>query len=590
MVVRDTDTGPRGKLFQQSQLLPQTRSQLAIPLYVGETSLGVLDVQSASLSAFTSEEIASLETLAAQLSIAIQNARAFTEQQQTARRLKEMDKLKTQFLANMSHELRTPLNSIIGFSRVILKGIDGPLTELQKTDLSSIHNSGQHLLSLINNILDLSKIEAGKMELNLEEVQIEPIIKGVMSTAIALVKDKPVDLLQEVPDNLPSIWADPTRLRQIILNLVSNACKFTDEGAITIRAQAQPDKMIISVSDTGIGIPEEKIDSIFDEFTQVDASTTRKVGGTGLGLPISRHFVEMHHGQIWVESRLGYGSTFNFFIPIKPLAQKPEPVEAPLLPLQEKLVGQRQVIVAIDDDHGVITLYERYLEPHNYQVIGISNSYEVVPQIKELNPAIILLDVLMPKKDGWGVLRNLKDDPQTKDIPVIICSIINDKKRGLAMGAADYLVKPIIEQDLVSAVKHLGSLTKNQVKVLVIDDQADDILLIRRMLEAQAYKIIEARNGKDGLELAQLFNPHLIILDLTMPGLDGFAVVQALKNNQKTQTIPIIIVSARDFDPTEQQALSGQVEVLLRKGIFTENELFADVSQALKRIQTAEAG
>ncbi len=588
LVARDTDTGYRGKLFTNSQLLPQTRAELAIPLQVGETILGVLEVQSANASAFSSEEIASLETLAAQLSIAIQNARAFTEQQQTAEQLKAMDKLKTQFLANMSHELRTPLNSIIGFSRVILKGIDGPLTDLQKTDLTSIHNSGQHLLSLINNILDLSKIEAGKMELNIEEVELEPIIKGVMSTAIALVKDKPVDLLQDVPDNLPKLWADPTRLRQITLNLVSNACKFTDEGSITIRARADTDTMTISVTDTGIGIPQEKLDSVFEEFTQVDASTTRKVGGTGLGLPISRHFVEMHKGQMWVESRLGYGSIFSYSIPLK-LAEEESEEETPASsPVEATPLGQRKTIVAIDDDRGVTTLYERYLEPHNYQIIGISDSYEVLPQIKEVNPVVILLDVLMPKKDGWGVLRNLKDDPQTKDIPVIICSIISDKKRAFSMGAADYLVKPIVEQDLVSAVRHLESLTKNQIKVLVIDDQADDILLIRRMLEAQAYKIIEARDGTEGLDLVHTYHPDLIILDLTMPQLDGFGVIQALKNNEKTQNIPIIIVSAKELDPTEQQLLTGQVEVLLRKGIFTDNELLADVSLALKRIRAAE--
>ncbi|MBI1880713.1 MAG: HAMP domain-containing histidine kinase, partial [Chloroflexi bacterium] len=302
------------------------------------------------------------------------NARAFREQQDTAERLKEIDKLKTQFLANMSHELRTPLNSIIGFSRVILKGIDGPLTDLQKTDLTSIHNSGQHLLSLINNILDLSKIEAGKMELNFEEVELEPIIKGVTATAIALVKDKPVALHQEIAENLPNVWADPTRIRQIILNLVSNACKFTDEGAITVRVWADQERINISVSDTGIGIPEENLNSIFEEFTQVDSSTTRKVGGTGLGLPISRHFVEMHKGRIWVESRLGHGSTFSFFIPIQP--DQEEETLPPNVFSEEPKHGHGKVIVAIDDDPGVITLYERFLEQQDYQVVGINHSHD----------------------------------------------------------------------------------------------------------------------------------------------------------------------------------------------------------------------
>lgn len=588
IVVRDTDAPDASTLHRRNEFLPETRAELAIPLQVGDTLIGALDVQSTSPNAFSTEDIAVLETLAAQLAIAIQNARAFKEQQETAERLKEIDKLKTQFLANMSHELRTPLNSIIGFSRVILKGIDGPLTELQKTDLTSIHNSGQHLLGLINNILDLSKIEAGKMELNFEEIELEPIIKGVMSTAIALVKDKPVTLHQEIPANLPQVLADPTRIRQIVLNLVSNACKFTDEGNVTIRAKADQEKVLISVSDTGIGIPAENLNSVFEEFTQVDSSTTRKVGGTGLGLPISRHFVEMHKGQIWVESKLGYGSTFNFTIPIQQSVETEKGWPANFT-IESPKEGRGKVIVAIDDDPGVITLYERFLEQQDYRVIGINHSHDVLPQVKDLAPAAILLDVLMPEKDGWGVLRTLKDDPATKDIPVIICSIISDKNRGFSLGAADYLIKPIVENELVKALKHLDSQNKEQVKVLVVDDQADDILLIRRILEVQSnYKIFEANNGQESLELVQRIEPDLIILDLTMPEMDGFKVVEALKNNEKTRSIPIIIASAKELTPVEHLALTGQVEVLLRKGIFTENELLEDVSQALKRIQPEE--
>jgi CheY-like chemotaxis protein len=219
-------------------------------------------------------------------------------------------------------------------------------------------------------------------------------------------------------------------------------------------------------------------------------------------------------------------------------------------------------------------------------VVGITHSLDVLPQIKELAPAAILLDVLMPEKDGWGVLRLLKNDPATKDIPVIICSIISDKNRGFSLGAADYLVKPIVENELIKALKHLETQHKEQIKVLVVDDQADDVLLIRRILEAQAnYKIFEAHNGRESLKLVRSVEPDLIILDLTMPEMDGFMIVEALKNNEKTRPIPIIIVSAKELTSAEHTALTGQVEVLLRKGIFTENELLEDVSQVLKRIQ-----
>ena len=576
------------------QLNPELKiaSLLLVPIIMNDEVVGAIGADAVEHKHFyTEREINLVRTVADQLSITLQNRRLLEETrqraielQQTAERLREMDKLKTQFLANMSHELRTPLNSIIGFSRVILKGIDGPLTELQKTDLTSIYNSGQHLLGLINNVLDLSKIEAGKMELNFEEVEIGPVIKGIMSTALALVKDKPVELVQEIPENLPAVWADATRLRQIILNLVSNACKFTEEGTVIVKATAKKEKIIISVADTGIGIPPDNLENIFEEFTQVDASTTRKVGGTGLGLPISRHFVEMHKGQIWVNSTPSQGSTFSFAIPINPTN---DTLEAPAdsLPTNGRNI-QGKKIVAIDDDPGVINLYRRFLEKRNYTIIEVNNSNDVVARVKEHAPAAILLDILMPDKDGWHVLKELKQDALTRDIPVIICSIIGDKNKGFELGAADYLTKPIVESELVNALKHADEQQRGQIKVLVVDDQADDILLIRRMLEAQNYQIIEADSGKAGLEFARNRTPDLILLDLSMPEMDGFAVVDGLKMDEKTRDIPIIIVSAKEPTPAEYEFLTGQVEVLLHKGIFTETELVAVVNQVLEKLQT----
>ncbi len=574
-------------LIPNSQfLIPETKAELAVPLVVGERLLGVLDVQSREADVFTREEMATMEVLAAQLAIALQNARAFREQQETAQRLREVDKLKTQFLANMSHELRTPLNSIIGFSRVILKGIDGPLTEMQKADLTSIHGSGQHLLGLINNILDLSKIEAGKMELNPEEIDMGPIIKQVMSTAIALVKDRPVRLRTDINEDLPLVWADPTRIRQVILNLVSNACKFTDEGEVVIRAFASTDKVTVRVSDSGIGIPKEDLSKVFEEFTQVDASTTRKVGGTGLGLPISRHFIEMHKGQIWVESEFGTGSTFSFAIPIRPLETTAEEKAAETVAAGvAERDGRKRLIVAIDDDAGVIALYKRFLDKQGYEVIGINDSKNVVARVKHYAPTAILLDVLIPEKDGWTVLRELKEDPVTQAIPVVVCSIVSDKNRGFSLGATDYLIKPIVENELIRALRNLEVRERDQVRVLVIDDHADDVLLVRRILEAHGnYKVMEANNGWEGLKLVQRMRPDLIVLDLNMPEMNGFEVVEALKQNEQTRSIPIIIASAQELSPAEHEFLNNQVEVLLRKGIFTENELLEDVSRALKGI------
>jgi signal transduction histidine kinase/HAMP domain-containing protein len=302
----------------RNELLPNTRSEMAIPIKIGGRVIGALDVQSTEPAAFSPDDVTVLSALADQLAIAIENARLYQSQVETSEKLREVDQMKSQFLANMSHELRTPLNSIIGFSRVILKGIDGPLTDLQKQDLTAIYSSGQHLLGLINDILDLSKIEAGKMELNFEEVDLEEIAKGVMSTAIALVKDKPqVELRQTLAPDLPTIIADATRTRQVLLNLISNAAKFTDEGYIELIATSDDQFVFLTVKDTGIGIPEDKFETLFKEFEQVDGSSTRAVGGTGLGLPISRRFIELHGGNIQVKSEVGVGSEFTIQLPIQ---------------------------------------------------------------------------------------------------------------------------------------------------------------------------------------------------------------------------------------------------------------------------------
>ena len=429
-------------------------SWLGVPMLIGERVIGVISVQSYRPHAWDEEDEQLLFTIADQVAVALENARLFQKAVETAERLAEMDRLKTQFLANMSHELRTPLNSIIGFSRVILKGIDGPITEQQRADLTSIHNNGQHLLGLINDVLDISRIEAGKMELILEPVDLQHIVQGVMSTAIALVKDKPIELKQEVADDLPPIRADGTRVRQVILNLLSNAAKFTEEGQITLQVQADEENVTISVTDTGIGISAEDQATLFQEFSQVDASPTRRAGGAGLGLAISRHLVELHGGRMWVESEPGFGSTFTFVLPIAgPEAERAEEPEA----LADLTISpDRELILAIEDDEGAITLYKRYLEKHGYQIVGLNEGEQAVRWARELSPCAIILDVQLPDKDGWTVLEELKNSRETRQIPLIICTILNDgEARALSMGAADYLVKPILEEDLLQSLERL---------------------------------------------------------------------------------------------------------------------------------------
>ncbi len=427
-----------------------TNSYIGVPLKSRDEVIGVLSVQSGRPNAYSEEDLRLLETVATQAATAIENARAYERLAETAEELREIDRFKTQFLANMSHELRTPLNSIIGFSRVMLKGIDGPLTELQAADLMSIHSSGQHLLSLINSILDMSKIEAGKMELTIEELALPPVLDAVVDTTKALIKDRPVELHIRVPEHLPTVLADAQRVRQVLLNLMSNAAKFTDRGRITLTAEVGPEFVTLGVADTGMGIEPEAQPRLFIPFQQVDGSTTRRAGGTGLGLAISRSFVEMQGGEIWVESELGKGSTFSFTLPIyRAHHARMGDAGVPALDAGQKLV------LAIDDDAGVITLLKRYLENEGYQVVGVTDALRAVEEAERLAPDLdaILLDVVMPHYDGWQVLGALKGNPETWDVPVILCSIVGGLERGLELGAAACLRKPVTREELLTALR-----------------------------------------------------------------------------------------------------------------------------------------
>jgi len=564
------------------------RSGIYVPLTARDQMLGVLAL--AQPERRLPEELDFVEIVGANLSVALENAWLYQEAVKTTEKLQEMDRLKSQFLANMSHELRTPLNSIIGFSRVILKGIDGPLTDMQRTDLQAVYDSGQHLLGLINDILDISKIQAGKMELSFEEMDLREIIKGVMSTAIALVKDKPVELRQSVPPDLPRIRVDSRRVRQVLLNLVGNAAKFTEEGFISIGAERRPTELVISVSDSGVGIPPNKLDTIFEEFTQVDGSSTRRAGGTGLGLSITRHFVELHGGRIWVESTPNVGTSFYIALPIE---GPPEPVEEEekeeaeteqLEPEQES--KDMRLVLCVDDDEGVIMLFRRYLTKQGYRVVGLTDGALAMEKARQIKPFAITLDVMMPDKDGWQVIQELKAHPDTRDIPVIMCSIVSEKEYGLSLGASDYLLKPILEEDLLAALERLDR-GEGPCRVLVVDDQQEDRNLLRRMIESQdGYEVVEAAGGQEAIVLVQQVRPNIIILDLMMPDVDGFAVLESVKADRVTRSIPIIVVTAKDLTEEERDTLNRQVEKLLQKGLFGQQELLADVAAALGRIKT----
>jgi GAF domain-containing protein/CheY-like chemotaxis protein len=580
LIINDVSKNP---IHALNPLLPNTKAESGLPLKIGQRVIGAFDVQSNQVNAFKPDDINVLQSLADQIAVAVDNARAYELSLQAVEEMRQADQLKSQFLANMSHELRTPLNSIIGFSRVILKGIDGPITELQEQDLSAIYNSGQHLLSLINDILDLSKIEAGKMELTLEEnVNMVDLINSVMSTMVGLVKDKPIEIVKDIQPDLPKARADPIKVRQILINLLSNAAKFTDQGSITIEAKSHKSsrgrpQLLFSVTDTGPGISPEDQKKLFQPFTQVDGSPTRKTGGSGLGLSISRHLVEMHRGQIGVTSDHGMGSTFYFTLPVSG-------TKTGMLNIQEQEVETNMpVILAIDGEQQIINLYERYVSEYEYQIYPLSDPLKALETAKRLQPYAITLDIMMPGHDGWRVLNQLKSDPETRHIPVIIFSILEERGKGFGLGAFDYLTKPILENDLVNALDRLNQ-DGTIREVLVVDDDPEDLRLVYRIFQDRDdYQVTLAEGGKQALVAIRSRQPHAIVLDLFMPDLDGFSLIETLRADPSLQDIPIIAFTTADFSEKQRKRFDKFSQGMIRKGLLNEEELFHRIEQLLKR-------
>ena len=564
--------------YSRNPLLPETRAEAAIPLRVGNRIIGALDIHAGFAGAFTPEDLSVLQILGDQVAIAIDNARSYQLAQQAVREMRETDRVKTQFLANMSHELRTPLNSIIGFSRVILKGIDGPISDLQRQDLTAIYNSGQHLLGLINDMLDLAKIEAGKMDMAFEETNVTEIITSVMSSAIGLVKDKPIRLSQRLPDTLPTVRADPIRVRQVLLNLLSNAAKFTDQGEIIVEAAAERDaagieEVVVRVTDTGPGISEADQAKLFQAFSQVDDSPTRRTGGSGLGLSISQQLIHLQGGRIGVHSELGKGSTFFFSLPV-------------FEGFKEASAGtDTRVVLAVDDDPQVIRLYERYLEPQGYHVIGVTDPTRAKERAIQLKPFAITLDIMMPGTDGWQVLTELKSDGETRDIPVIVCSILEQQDRGFSLGAADYVLKPILGDSLLNS---LNRLNKDRLirEVLVVDDDPASLRMMEKLFQNQRdYKLVLSHGGEDAWSALTHHAPDAVILDLFMPDLDGFRLLERMRESPGLRHIPVVVVSGADLSPDQRAELTDFGHRLISKSALNEAELFETIQRALHRVR-----
>jgi len=517
---------------------------LRVPIPGQDRPLGIVEFDGKiDGSEWSTSDIALVSAIAQQLSLALQDARSDRLTQHALDELRLADRLKTQFLANISHELRTPLNSIIGFSRVILKGIDGPITETQEEDLSAIYKAGQHLLGLINNILDLSKIEAGRIELNYASVDLREIITEVIGTAEGLVQDKPIKILLDLPDQIPNMLGDGMRIHQILLNLISNAAKFTDKGEIKLLLEADEQKevpeVIISVTDSGPGIKPEDQTRLFEPFSQVDAAETRQTGGTGLGLSISRHLVELHGGRIWVDSSPGVGSTFSFALPLAP----PAIDESKFLPK----------ILILKETPGVFAWYRAKFAAAGYDAVTLDDPWQAGELAAEIKPLSILLNP--SEEDNWRLLPRIKSADHTWRIPVQTAMLHEDGAQGVHMGIAGYLVKPFVPLHVYTQVNRFLDPLESHT-LLLIDHLEDDLKQLQEKIEEMGdIRVRTAATGFEGLVAARSETPEMVILNLFMPKADGFRMIEALRMDEQTRSVPVLVLIPEEFSEAHLQQL-----------------------------------
>ncbi len=555
-----------------------TRSELAVPLITDARVIGVLNLESAQADAFDETDVQLLSTLASNLAMIICNLQLLDEVRAANARLQEMDRLKSQFLANVSHELRTPLNSIIGFSEVLIDGLAGVLSADQLDFINSIHSSGQHLLTLINDVLDLSKIQAGRMKVDCRPTDLREVVDEACSVIAPLIIKAGQNLVRALEPDLPMVSADAFRFKQILINLLSNAHKFSPAGSrITLAARRVDGHVRFSVIDQGDGIQPGDHERVFQEFFQVDNDRLREREGTGLGLPITRRLVEMQGGRIWIESEgaPGQGAAFHFSLPVAEAVGAP-----PALPAIADTPQRRALIV--EDDRHLSNLLAVYFSQQGYLPVQHYNGRSVVELARELRPAVITLDLMMPDRDGWSALRDLKSAPDTRDVPVIVISALDYTEIGLSQGAAEYLVKPFDPDQLLAALRRIGSAPRRDpLRVLVVDDDPQLNELLAVMLPQPDYAVVSATSGPEALDAIRRDPPDVVILDLLMPVMNGFELLELLRADPATHDLPVIVLTAKRLSEAERLHLDATAQTVLKKNDLTRQQLIG----ALRRLR-----
>jgi signal transduction histidine kinase/CheY-like chemotaxis protein len=535
---------------------------------------------------FGGDESSRVQQFMTAVAAALERGRLLERVKQTNAELVDANHHKTVFLANMSHELRTPLNAILGFSELMIDTANDQFPEAtRKRFLEQIHSSGKHLLGLINDVLDLSKIEAGQMELRLQMVGVAEVIAAVASTVEPLAAPKHI-ALEAKTDGAGQILADEGKLRQMILNLVSNAIKFTpDGGVVKVEARRAADRLEISVTDNGIGIAPEDIQRVFKQFQQVDSEANRAQQGTGLGLALTRSFAILHGGEVRVESELGSGSRFTIDLPIE--TQRPD--RAPAVTAGDEGTAEvdvrRPLVVVVEDDPVAAELLARQIERAGFRTEVARTGADAIAMAKEHKPAALTLDILLPDIDGWEVLTLLKRDEATSGIPVVVVSAVDNPTLGAALGALDYFVKPVEPNELINRLtnhnfkKWSGA---RKTTVLVVDDEAANRDLLKQVLEAAGFTAILAGGGREGIDLARSEKPDVVMLDLLMPEVDGFDVLEALKEHEATRSIPVMILTAKHLSKVDIERLNRRVATILKRGSTGSVELLGQLRAILE--------
>jgi len=582
------DEGSREGISAEIYKLVPAKSVLTFPLIKDGEVRGILAFANIQKHFYLDEaDIEHINHYVTYIVSALRNASDFREIQEARAAADNANKAKSQFLANMSHELRTPMNAVIGYSEMLEEeaedqGLDDLIPDLQK-----IRSAGNHLLKLINDVLDLSKIEADKIELYAESFDIQQLVMDVEATAKPLIDKNGNRFEYERINELGQAFQDQTKIRQVILNLLSNAAKFTSDGLVRMTAehsqQGSTAWLTLKVSDSGIGMTAEQLERVFDPFSQADASTTREYGGTGLGLSISRKFCEMMGGTLSAKSEKGSGSTFTMRIPTgarqEALDQDKDSDKERSSDIAHDVNNTHHILV-IDDDEHIRDLMERLLSREGYKVSVASSGEQGLEMARAINPDVITLDVLMPGQDGWSVLSQLKSDPELANIPVVMQSILDESNKAFMLGANDYLTKPINRSQIIEVVRRLQS--QNNRRALVVEDDIDTQTLMAEWLEADGWKVETAKNGLEGLRAFLETEPGLIILDLMMPAMDGFGFLDQIRQQPKAIDASVIVVTAKDLTAEDLERLDGGVKRIIQKGNHKTDDILGEIKRSLR--------